>query len=203
MKANTSLALRSDRTAAEYREALEAIDHSADIMSRLVHDLLLLARTDSGRLAMTFEDIDPNELCRESAEMVMLGKAVASLAIGVDESAGTIHGDARQLRRLLVNLLDNAFRHTPVSGAVTVNVNRKGSKMVLVITDTGEGIPPEHLLHLGERFYRIDPARSRERGGSGLGLAICKSIVDAHKGTMMIDSTPGEGTSVTIVLPAV
>ncbi len=102
---------------------------------------------------------------------------------------------------MLINLLENALRHTPEDGTVTLTAGEDQQQVILTITDTGEGIALEHLPHLGERFYRIDAARARRHGGTGLGLSICKSIVQAHHGTMAIESTVGEGTSVRITLP--
>ena len=112
-----------------------------------------------------------------------------------------IWGDANQLSRLLVNLINNALRHTPSDGRITLTAERKSTSIVITVTDTGEGIAAEHLPHLGERFYRVDSARARQQGGAGLGLAICKSIVEAHNGKMSIDSIAEQGTTVTIELP--
>ena len=113
----------------------------------------------------------------------------------------SISADPHHLRRLLTNLLDNALRHTPESGTVTLRAVAEGPLATLTIRDTGEGIPTEHLAHIGERFYRVDASRARSGGGTGLGLAIASSIAQAHGGTLTLSSTPGEGTTVTIVLP--
>jgi signal transduction histidine kinase len=117
-------------------------------------------------------------------------------------------GDAHHLTRLFTNLVDNAVRHTPADGRVTLAATERGGSVVVRVEDTGEGIPPEHLPHICERFYRVEAARShsapREGAGSGtgLGLSICESIAAAHGGKLSIESRPGEGTTVTVSLRA-
>ena len=108
-----------------------------------------------------------------------------------------VMGDPLPLEQVLFNLLDNALRHTPPEGTVTLSALPNGFR----VTDTGTGIAPEHLPHLTERFYRADAARARRMGGTGLGLAICKSLIEAHGGTLTIQSARGEGTCVTVELP--
>src|SRR5262249_30402983 len=105
------------------------------------------------------------------------------------------------LSRVFANLLENAIRHTPAEGAITICARATDDAVVVRVRDTGEGIPPEHLPHVCERFYRVDAARTRKSGGTGLGLAICQSIVQAHGGSLTIESEVGEGTVVTVTLP--
>ena len=111
-----------------------------------------------------------------------------------------VPGSGSELTRLFTNLLENAVRHTPPEGTVTVSARVDAMGVTVTVTDTGEGIAPEHLPHLGERFYRVDAARSAGTGGTGLGLAICRSITEAHGGRMTIESKVGEGTAVRIRL---
>src|SRR5207248_9619386 len=99
------------------------------------------------------------------------------------------------------NLLDNAIKHTPAGGEVEVRVESRGGAAVVTVRDTGEGIPPEHLPHVFDRFYRVDGVRSRERGGTGLGLSIARSVVAAHGGRIELESAPGRGTTCTVTLP--
>jgi heavy metal sensor kinase len=199
IKANTSLALTGQRSVAEYREALEATDEAADVMNRIVQDLLLLARSDSGSLVM-------------DRRLVSLASVVDRAATGLrpaPECRMTIdlepdlkaNGDSHHLRRLFCNLLENAIRHTPV-GEIRVTGRREGKMVRISVQDTGEGISPEHLPHVCDRFYRVDTARSRARGGAGLGLAICRSIAEAHGGLLEISSRVEEGTTATVLLPA-
>jgi signal transduction histidine kinase len=104
---------------------------------------------------------------------------------------------------VLQNLLANALRHTPAGGSITVKTQAAAGTVQLTITDTGEGIAPEHLPHVFDRFYRADPARARDKGGAGLGLAIVRAIVEAHHGQITAASAgvPGQGTTFTITLP--
>jgi two-component system, OmpR family, sensor kinase len=115
-----------------------------------------------------------------------------------------VPGSGSELTRLFTNLLENTVRHTPPEGTVTVSAMVDATSVTVTVTDTGEGIAPEHLPHLGERFYRVDAARSAGRlppgRGAGLGLAICRSITEAHGGRMTIESKVGAGTAVRIRL---
>lgn len=200
IKANTSLMLSGAHSAADYREALVAVDHAADTMQRIVQDLLLLARSDSGRLGLTLTPVDLNEVVQEA---VALFRDQDGASIVVETAGPTqVQGDLHHLVRLLTNLLENARRHTPPDGRITVRTRTEGELAVLEVADTGEGIPAEHLPHVCERFYRVDAARSRAQGGSGLGLAICQSIVQAHGGTLEIASEVGKGTCVRVNVPA-
>jgi signal transduction histidine kinase len=111
--------------------------------------------------------------------------------------------DAARLKQVLQNLLANALRHTPTEGAITLRATSNLSTVTLSVEDTGEGIPPEHLSHVFDRFYRTDPARSRDRGGAGLGLAIARAIIEAHGGQITVTSegVPNKGSTFTIQLP--
>lgn len=202
IKANTSLALKGERAPEQYREALRAVNQATDSMTRLVQDLLLLARSDSGQLALTAQKVDLRSLFEDTVLLIGHEKEQAPVEIVVGEGTGPIHGDQQHLRRLFANLLENALRYTPADGKVTLEAHQQDGTAVLTVTDTGDGIASEDLAHLGERFFRADPSRARQHGGTGLGLAICRSIVEAHHGNMTIDSTPGQGTRVTVTLPA-
>ncbi len=201
IKMNTGVALKSTRTPAEYIKSLQAIDRASTTMKVLVDDLLLLARADEGRL---FENTEPVYLHSVLAEAVGQCERPDAAKVEMDVSKSlTIVGNRYELYRVFTNLLDNALRHTPPSGSVKVSAIDEDIAVTLKVADTGEGIPHEHLQHLGERFYKVDRARARTHGGTGLGLAICKSIIDAHKGSLQMQSVEGEGTTVTITLPAI
>ncbi len=202
IKAHTSLALRGERSPDAYRKTLIAIDGATDAMTRLTQDLLLLARSDSGQLQLERQPVELQELIETTLAEARHGKEDAQVTVAIAEQTRHIHGDAHHLHRLLVNLLENALRHTPPAGQVTISVARIDDALRLTVADTGEGIAPEHLPHLCERFYRADAARARRNGGTGLGLAICRGIIDAHGGTLAIDSALGQGTTVTVTLPA-
>src|SRR5262249_36978215 len=107
-----------------------------------------------------------------------------------------------RLRQVFYNLVDNAIKYTPEGGRVTVVLGKECDAVVVLVRDTGVGIPPEHLPRVFDRFYRVDKARSRALGGSGLGLSIAQSIVAAHGGRIELASEPGGGTTCTVALPA-
>ncbi|MES2461955.1 MAG: HAMP domain-containing sensor histidine kinase [Armatimonadota bacterium] len=200
IKGNTSLALAGDNDEAGYRQSLQEIDVAANTMSQLVQDLLLLARSDGGQLGRGRIDLP----LREILEQALAGTArdAAGPRVKICATEGLrLTGNETELIRLFRNLLDNALRHTPSEGNIIVEAAQRGPQITVTVTDTGAGIAPIHLPHLGERFYRIDDARSRPTGGTGLGLSICRGIVDAHGGTITFESKVGAGTSVRVTLP--
>jgi signal transduction histidine kinase len=123
------------------------------------------------------------------------------LRLAVRHDPVRVSGDEVRLRQVFYNLLDNAIKHTPAGGEVGVRVEARGGDAVVTVRDNGEGIPPEHLPRVFDRFYRVDRARSREHGGTGLGLSIVKSVVAAHGGHIELESAPGRGTTCTVTLP--
>ena len=199
IKANTSLALEHPWPEYRYREFLTAIDTAAGRQSRIVEELLFLARADAGRLARDVGSVCLIEALEEAAEAVSRPDRPC-IRLESIAPALMVPGSGSELTRLFTNLLENAVRHTPPEGKVTVSAMADAMSVTVTVTDTGEGIAPEHLSHLGERFYRVDAARSASTGGNGLGLAICRSITEAHGGQMTIESKVGEGTAVRVRL---
>jgi signal transduction histidine kinase len=200
IKANTSLALRGTRSVEEYQKSLAAVNAAADSMNRLVNDLLILARSDNGKLEVNCEPTCLRPLLKEAVSSVVR-PGVAEIKLEMADEGLEVLGDGHSILRIFVNLLENAARHTPPEGSIELRQKRDGDWAVIEVADTGAGIAPEHLPHLTERFYRVDEARARAEGGNGLGLSICSSIVEAHAGTMSIDSEVGKGTTVTVRLP--
>jgi len=179
------------------------MEGDVDRMTHLVEQMLTLARVEQHGLDGT-GIVDLNKLLpelvgdlqeRAHAEQVALELTIPSR---VNLS---LTGDEEQLRQVLVNLVENGLKYTPPGGRVMVTARRHWQTVIVTISDTGEGIPTEHLPHLFERFYRIDNARTRAGGGFGLGLAISRAIVQAHHGQIDVDSKPGVGTTFTITLP--
>lgn len=172
---------------------------------RLVNELRELTLAEAAQLPLAQEIVDLNALVQESAavfEPLMEEKGV-QLLIQLPPTASTVTADRSRIRQVLHNLLANALRHTPSGGQVTIAVAQPAGRLRLTVQDTGEGIAPEDLEHIFDRFYRTDPSRSRETGGSGLGLAIVKAIVEAHGGEVIAASPGvGRGTRFTIFLPA-
>ena len=200
IKANTSLALSGTRTAPELLKTVQTVNTAADRMTRIVQDLLLLARSDAGQLTY---DLIPTPLAGVVHEALgaVQGPDRAPVTVALKPEHLAVIGNADALVRLFSNLLENAARYTPPEGRITVSAETLGDVVSVKVTDTGEGIAPEHLPHLTERFYRVEASRSRPRGGTGLGLAICCSIVEAHGGELSIESVPGRGTTVRVTLP--
>lgn len=200
IKAHTSLSLDGEPTAADYRESMEAIDAAVDQTNRLVQSLLLLARSDAGRLPLCIGPVSLADLGRRAASVVGTAAGV-TMPVCIPEAVPPVEGDAEALLQVFTNLLTNAARHTGAGGEITLTVRDDDTAAVVTVADTGEGIAPEHLPHLFERFYRVESSRSRGKGGAGLGLAICREIVHAHHGTIAVESVVGQGTAVHVSLP--
>jgi signal transduction histidine kinase len=172
-------------------------------MQRIVDDLLDLSRIESGGWIPAPV---PIEVAAAAADAVLPCRASASdkgvtLDIEVPRDAATVTADSTAIRQVIANLVDNAIRYTPRGGRVTVFAQREGEGVWIGVRDTGVGIPLEHLPRIFERFYRVDPARSREAGGTGLGLAIVRHLAEAHGGRVRADSTLGRGTTVAALFP--
>ena len=192
----------AQRTGELDAEALEALTDESQRMSRMIDDLLMLARVDAGavlegeRVPVSLDTLvlDVYQQAR------MLGRGSHEAALGPVEPL-VVLGDRDQLKQLLLNLVANAIKHTPAGTTVTLGLAREGATAVLLIEDDGPGIPPQDLPHLFDRFYRVDKARNRNGGSTGLGLAIVRSIAEAHGGSVTADSPPGEGASFQVRLP--
>jgi signal transduction histidine kinase len=161
---------------------------------------MLLARADVGEQPLHREPVDLACLVRETAESArwMMGNRAFRVEI---EDAALVLGDADRLQQVMLNLLENAVKHTPGSAEIALTLASRNGSAVVTVADNGEGIPPEHLPKIFDRFYRVDGARSRERGGTGLGLAIGRWIAEAHGGTLRVASATGVGTVFTLTLP--
>jgi heavy metal sensor kinase len=202
MRSQVDLALSRHRTTREYEEALQGLDGDLERLTGLVGTLLTLTRADTAQLQIERESFD----LAETVGLVVEQYAPIAQETGVDlqseASAAPYVGDEDLLVQVLVNLLDNAFSHTPAGGIITVGCASNGECRIWV-TDTGSGIEPEHQARVFDRFYRIDTGRTRERGGTGLGLSISRAIVEAHQGTITLTSELAKGTRVDIRLPNV
>jgi len=202
MQAEATLALSKERTPDDYRKSLETISQESDYMSSVISKLLFLARSDAGKEQLNFEGVELKELITglsANIEVLAQDKGI-KFAVDAKEEL-TVNGDKVKLRQLFINILENAVRYTPADGHISVSLVKQELNAVVSISDTGIGIPPEHLPHIFERFYRVDKARARADGGVGLGLAIAKIIAESHKGTITVASEVGKGTTFTISLP--
>ena len=199
-----------------YLEGLE------DGVAALDADTVDVLRAQTRRLALLAEDISavshaeepgPGLRTTRTTPAALVTAAVTAAAdryaakdVSLDSHSAAdlppVHVDTDRIGQVLANLLDNALRHTPPGGTVTVDARQSGSDVELLVTDNGDGIPAEHLPHVFERFYRVDAARDRAHGGSGIGLAIAKALVEAHGGRITAASPgPGQGSTFTVRLP--
>lgn len=182
-------------------ESMDVIQDELERMTRLIGDLLLLARADSGGLPLERRPVALDTVLFEVYRQVSrLQKAVTVTVADMDQVC--VLGDSDRLKQLLLILVDNAIKYTPAGGTVSLSLSRTEKWAKLQVSDTGMGIPPQDIPYIFERFYRVDKARSRAQGGSGLGLAIAKWIAKAHGGQIQVESAVGEGTVFTILLPA-
>jgi heavy metal sensor kinase len=187
-----------------YREALQRILREAEQSSRLLDDLLYLARADSGSEDVEQAPIDlATSVASACAQVTILAEAKGvAVTFHSERSSGWVVGDADQLRRLWLILLDNAVKYTPAGGRVTVRIGAASEgRTFCQVTDTGIGIAPEHVARIFERFYRVDPARSRRLGGCGLGLAIALEIAALHDTVIAVDSQALGGASFRVTFP--
>jgi signal transduction histidine kinase len=198
IKTSAELGMTDPNLPPDAKSLFARIDRAADRTNRLVQNLLLLARGDGRGLNINATVFPTTTLFTNAVEEAKARRPEsAKIVLEVPSSNHTLTGDAPLLHQVLVNLLDNALRHTPKEGNITLAAIESG----FTVTDTGVGILAEHLPHLGERFYRVDAARARSEGGTGLGLSICRSIIEAHHGTLAFSSpvdTNGSGTRVTV-----
>ena len=182
------------------------IQTEARRMLRIVEDLMSLSRIEADRYRVPDEEIDLGEVARIAIEhsSTLAQRRNCGIESEIDTEIPAVLGDYGQLLQLADNLIGNAIRYgcNDKCTNVSVSVRADGGDVVLTVSDQGDGIAAEHLPRLTERFYRVDSARSRESGGTGLGLAIVKHIVERHRGTLEIESELGQGTRVTVSLPA-
>lgn len=198
----TEHSLARPRSAEEYTVALETCGRAARRMQRLVDDLLLLARADSGRLELKLRTADLAEIARAALASVAPLAEQLGVRIAAQMQATLLEGDPERLERIIVNLVTNAVRYNRSQGEVFVGVYTRGDRAVLTVADQGIGIAADARHKIFERFYRADEAREfREGFGTGLGLSIVREIVAAHGGTIDFVSTAGQGTTFTVELP--
>lgn len=204
LRGETEVALEKSRPAEEYRESLALIKDEAERLSRIVEDLFMLARQPiDAPAALLKKPLSLNDIvrnCARAAQVLAVRQGVR-LKTENDEAAIVFSGDEELLKRMILNLLDNAVKYTPDGGEISIELARQNGHAQIVVRDTGIGIPQAEQPHVFDRFYRTDKARSRALGGAGLGLSIVRWIVDAHKGKIELQSTPGKGSAFIVQLP--
>jgi len=203
VRTEAELALRRSRGEAEYKEALRHILLEAERTTSLIEQLLSLARADSGRETLNLHPVDLPETLRGVVEGWQQIASVRNLQFitNLEEGELFVLGDETALRRVLGILLDNAFKYTLAPGTVSLLLQQEGGNAVITVQDTGVGIAEDELDKIFERFYRVDKARSRALGGAGLGLAIARWIVSQHRGSIVVQSDIGKGSTFRVELP--
>jgi heavy metal sensor kinase len=204
MRSQIDLAMTQAESTSEYREALAAMDGDVTRMTALVGMLLSLARADAGQLTPNREPVDLADLARDVTEQLEPIAAETGITLQANLEPVTATVDADMIIQVLVNLIDNAIKHTPIGGTVTVGVARANAAATITVSDTGAGIPAVHLPRIFDRFYRVETGRARSAGGSGgigLGLAICQAIAHAHQGTLTASSEEGKGSTFRLTIP--
>jgi two-component system, OmpR family, phosphate regulon sensor histidine kinase PhoR len=193
---------------ADAQRFLSIIEKHAERLSRLTEDLLTLSDLESGKIEIDFNPVDIKRVVQSVSEVFSdaANKKQVTLEQVIEQGLPAVMGDVDRLQQLLINLVDNAVKYSPVNGTVTVKaqritINSSIDAVELSVIDTGTGIPEHAIPRLTERFYRVDKARSRELGGTGLGLAIVKHIAQAHGAQLKIESALHKGTMVSVLLP--
>lgn len=185
-------------------DTFQTMHREAEHLSLLVEDLRTLSLVDAGELALTRQPVPPRELLERTAaaHKPRAHQLQVGLHVVADADLPLVNVDPERMARVLGNLVDNALRHTPVGGRISLGAAHQGNSVLLTVQDNGVGIAPDKLRRIFDRFYRGDEARQSHEGESGLGLAIAKSLVELHGGAISVESAPGEGTTFTILLLA-
>jgi heavy metal sensor kinase len=202
LRGEIELALLTTKTSEEYRRVLESSLEEILRMTSIINNLLTLARSDQGGFEVEFSEVDLAELVKEvsgDGEALAEGKRIHVTLL--KNAPLPIVGDTLRLKQLFLNLIDNAIKYTDEGGTVTISAERRNGEAVFEVHDTGIGIPPNEIDHIFDRFYRVDKARSRERGGAGLGLSIAKWIAELHRGSITVTSEANKGSTFTVHLP--
>ncbi len=206
LKGETEWALRSARSLEEYKATLSSGIEEINLMSRIVEDLLVLSRADLGKTSM---EMEPVELSPILADVYDMGKTLADIRKQrIDLDLGQLNGikimgNELGLRRVFLNLVDNGIKYTKNGGHIHIGASVDADHVEIRVTDDGTGISPEDQKRIFDRFFRVDKNRSRKEGGTGLGLSICRFITEAHQGKILVSSTPGMGSTFTVVLPRI
>ncbi|HLY26551.1 MAG TPA: HAMP domain-containing sensor histidine kinase, partial [Aggregatilineales bacterium] len=186
------------------QRAAQIINDEAGRLNRMVQELLDLARVEAGRLTMRRHVVNLTDLLCATGERLTPRAAEKSLSLRVEvPQLPTVAGDGDRLVQVYTNLVDNAIKHTPAGGMITLRAAPNGAGVVVQVRDTGEGIPATDLPHVFDRFYQVDKSRQRaQRDGAGLGLTITRGIIEAHGGRIWVESQEGVGTMFSTWLPA-
>jgi signal transduction histidine kinase len=205
LRGSLEVTLEEERPPEEYREALGNALLEVRHLARLSQNLLFLVRGESGRITLSFANMDLTRLLADLARDLVPAAADRGLTVTAElpERPVTAFVDADRLQQVFHNLFENAMRYTPAGGSIVVRLTAAPGEARMDVADTGIGIPEKDVPFVFERFFRSDRARRAYSGGSGLGLSIARWIVEAHKGKIAVRSAPGQGSTFTVSLPLV
>lgn len=198
IRARSGIALSAPADSEELVEHIVAMNRASEVMITVVQDLMLLAASDEGQLQLRKEPTSVHLLFEDGLASVDVSK---HHVVVQQQEDFQVNCDPSAITRVIVNILQNALVHTEPGNLICLSYCKGNGDASFVFADTGTGIPAEHVGRIFDRFHRVDSSRDRESGGSGLGLAIARAIVDAHGGTINLESKLGEGTRVTVTLP--
>jgi len=202
IKGEAEVALRWGKNLEDYRNALTSCAEEAQRMERIIDDLLTLARSNAGQQALQFEPVSLMDLFHELYISIKTVAAADNIDFTPELSENILLiADELHLRRVLLNLVDNAIKYSPPKSQVRLSAKRIGEQVHIHVADNGPGIEAKHIPYIFDRFYRVDKARNRADGGTGLGLSIVKEIITAHGGEVSVHSDPGKGTTFHVILP--
>jgi heavy metal sensor kinase len=203
IRTTAELTLRRERSPETYREALRQVLLESERTTRLVEDLLLLARADAGLPSLPLERLELIPLVRDVCQQgqILAGARQLEISAEIPDEPVFVEANDPALRRMLLLLLDNAMKYTPSGGHITLSVDPGPGGATVAVRDTGIGIPETALPHVFERFYRVDESRNRDAGGAGLGLSIAKWIAERHHASLEAESVVGQGSVFRIRFP--
>jgi len=203
IRGESEFALKKERDKEEYKRVISVSLEETKRMLKIIEDLLLLTKMNYQPDVLKFEQIDLTQFIRIIYEQakILTSKKNITVNINTSEETGMVNADELHLRRLFLNLIDNAIKFTPVSGSITINLRYEDQKAAVSIIDTGIGIEEENVPKLFDKFFRIDTTIKDASPSSGLGLSIAQSIAELHKGEISVTSRVGQGTSFTVSLP--
>jgi len=204
IRGEIELALSKNKGAGSLRKTLADILDEVVRLSNMVDDLLTLFKSDIGQIKFNFKEMRIDELIKdllEDVDILAEEKGIKIEAGPFDQAV--VMGDEMRLKQLFLNLIDNAIKYNKSGGKVTISVENRGDTVEVSISDTGIGIPEDEINLIFERFYRVDKARSRDRGGVGLGLSIARWIAESHNGKIEVESKLGQGSKFSVILPSV
>ena len=202
IRSTAEVALRSRRSEEEYADCLHTVLDGTERLTSLSNQLLILAREDAGLHEEPQQSLDLAQVIQETAADLEPLAELRGVRLYFDQMKPTpVLADRERMRRVFVNLLDNAIKYTPGGGEVRLAIGVRDGRAEVLIRDTGIGIAAQHLPHIFDRFYRADASHDRATGGTGLGLAICRAIVASHRGEIQLSSEWSVGTEVRVILP--